>query len=455
MAAKFEYTSPVNPDAPKDSLEHRSDYNDTDLGTGRVDAERYYTKEFMQKEWDQLWTRVWLIAGPRSDLREPGDYFRFDVGRESIIVTLNDDNEIRAFYNVCPHRGNQIVLNDEGCVNQFTCTFHSWQFDLDGQCTSITDEETFRPGVIKERPKLKSVKVEEKAGLIFINMDDDAPPLAERFGLPDGYLEGYQLDKMVAVRHTISEWASNWKTGVDAFYEVYHLHAVHPQTSTVMDDYGTQVDIYPHGFSRMIVPLAKKSPRENDQDTVDAGLQYMITDSGMQLDDFEGDAKDVREAIQKFKRARAERLDLGYEGLVDGQLTDSWATGIFPNVQIGLHPEGAFLMRFMPHPTDPERFYYDTITLYRPIEDDTFKVPDWMGLPEGTDVSGEVRAEREFMPLGAEPNLGLVLDQDSELLPVVQKGVRSRAFDGPLWSEQEIRLRNMHAELDRYIAGEK
>ncbi len=454
MAAKFEYTPPVNPDAPEDSLEHRSAH-DVDLGTGRVDAERYYSREFMQKEWEQLWTRVWLIAGPRSDLEEPGDYFTFDVGRESIIVALGNDNQVRAFYNVCPHRGNRLVLNEQGCAERFTCAFHSWSFDLDGKCASITDEETFRPGVIEGRPNLKSVKVEEKAGLIFINMDENAPPLAERFGLPDGYLEGYQLDKMKVVRHVVSEWGANWKTGVDAFYEVYHLHAVHPQTSTVMDDFGTQNDIYPHGFSRMIVPLAKKSPRVDDQASVDPGLAYMLGEAGLDPEVYDGDASSVRKDIQAFKRKRADDLGLGWGGLVDGQLTDSWATGIFPNVQIGLHPEGAFLMRFMPHPTDPERFYYDTITLYRPVDDESWKVPDWMGLPEGTDVSGEVRAPREFIPFGEPPDLGLVLDQDSELLPVVQKGIRSRGFDGPLWSEQEIRLRHFHAELGRYIGGEK
>ncbi|MEO1204433.1 MAG: SRPBCC family protein, partial [Pseudomonadota bacterium] len=129
--------------------------------------------------------------------------------------------------------------------------------------------------------------------------------------------------------------------------------------------------------------------------------------------------------------------------------------GIFPNVQIGLHPEGAFLMRFLPHPTDPERFYYDTITLYRPVDDPSWAVPDWMGLPAGTDVSGEIRAEREFIAFGEKPDLGLVLDQDSELLPMVQKGIRSSAFDGPLWSEQELRLRHFHAELDLYVNEEK
>ncbi|MEO1248187.1 MAG: aromatic ring-hydroxylating dioxygenase subunit alpha [Pseudomonadota bacterium] len=453
MAAKFEYTGPVNPEAPKDSLEAKPPY--IDHGVGRVSAERYYDSDWMRREWEQLWTRTWLIAGPRCDLEEAGDYFTFEIGRESIIVTLNDKDEVRAFYNVCPHRGNRLVLNEMGSTPRFTCSFHSWCFDLDGHCEKITDEESFRPGAITGRPNLKDVRVEEKAGLIFVNLDDDAPPLAERFGLPDGYLEAYQLDKMKTVRHVVSEWGANWKTGVDAFYEVYHLHAVHPQTSTVMDDYGTQVDVYPHGFSRMIVPLAKKSPREDDQASLDPGLAYMLSEAGMNPETYVGDAHTVRKDIQQFKRERAGKLGLGWDGLVDGQLTDSWATGIFPNVQIGLHPEGAFLMRFMPHPENPERFYYDTITLYRPVDDESWKVPDWMGLPEGTDVSGDVRAEREFVAFGVQPDLGLVLDQDSELLPVVQKGLRSRAFDGPVWSEQELRLRHFHAELDLYMQGKK
>ncbi len=108
-------------------------------------------------------------------------------------------------------------------------------------------------------------------------------------------------------------------------------------------------------------------------------------------------------------------------------------------------------MRFLPHPTEPEQFFYDTCTLYMPTKDGQHGVPQWMGLPEGTDVSGEIRPDIIHVPLGEKPNLGLVLDQDSELLPHVQKGVRSRGFKGPLWSEQELRLRHFHTELDRYL----
>ena len=141
-------------------------------------------------------------------------------------------------------------------------------------------------------------------------------------------------------------------------------------------------------------------------------------------------------------------------GLTDGQLSDSWATGIFPNVQIGCHPEAAFLMRFLPHETDPERFYYDTMTLMFPVDDPHYCPPGWMGLPEGTDVSGRVRPETEHYSLKEDANLGLVLSQDATLMPVVQKGMRSRGFKGQLWGEQEQRLRHFHVELERRLADD-
>ena len=443
----------VNPDAPADSLEAKCEYIDN--GTARIEPDRYYDTEFMAREWDALWTRAWLIAGVASDISEEGDYTVFRLRHEAILVVRQGDGGVRAFYNVCPHRGNRLVENDRGFVMQFQCPFHSWQFGLNGCLQRITDEETFRPEVIAHRPGLREIRCEVHCGLVFVNLDDAAPPLAERIGLPPGYLETYELDEMHVVRHVVSEWKANWKTGVDAFYETYHLHAVHPETQGVMADIGVQCDLYPHGASRMIVPIGQKSARVPDQDTVDEGLQYMLASEGIDPATYDGDARSVRSALAAHKRARAPKVGLDYARFTDGQLTDSWATGIFPNVQIGCHPEGVFLMRFMPHATDPERFYYDTMTLFRPADDPTHRAPDWMGIPDGTDLSGATRPDTEYVGVGEPPNLGLVLDQDSHLLPVVQQGIKSRAFEGPLWGEQEQRLRHFHAELDRYLDGVK
>lgn len=443
----------IDPQAGPDNLEAKQPFIDNGLEI--MDPARYYSKEFMALEWERLWTRTWLIAGIETDIPEAGDYTVFRLWHESVIVVRQKDGSVKAMYNACAHRGNQITQNDRGTVDQFTCSFHAWRYGLDGQCTRLTDGKTFNPKLIKQRPKLKPVHCETYAGLIFINLDDNPPPLKDRIGLPEGYLEAYQLDKMHCVRHVVSEWAANWKSGVDAFYETYHLHVVHPETQDVMDDMGVQVDVYPHGSSRMLVPIGVKTQRQSDQESMNPGLQYMLGEANIDAEKFEGTAADVRPAIQQAKRERSDRLGLGYERFTDGQLTDSWATGIFPNVQIGLHPEGAFLMRFMPHPTDPEKFSYDTMTLVRPVDDPDYSVPGWMGLPEGTDTSGKTRPEIEYVPIGEPPNLGQVLDQDSELLPIVQRGIRSKGFDGAIWGEQEQRLRHFHVELNRYIDGEK
>ncbi len=442
-------------DAGKDARALEGKQAWVDNGTEPLDPYRYHSADFMELEWDRLWTRVWLIAAVESDLPEPGDYSIFRIRHEDILIVRQEDGGVKAFYNVCPHRGNRLVFTDRGTMSQFTCAFHSWQFGLNGCLKKITDEETFRPEVVKHRPGLTPVRCETKAGLVFINMDADAPPLKDRIGLPEGYLEQYHIEKMHVVRHVVAEWSSNWKNGVDAFYETYHLHAIHPQTQGVMADIGTQYDLYPHGASRMIVPIGCKSPRVKDQETVDEGLTYMMTAEGMEPGSFPKDARQVRQAIAQHKRTRSNRLGFDYSHFSDNQLMDSWATGIFPNVQIGMHPEGCFLMRFMPHATDPQRFYYDAITLFRSAADPKYRAPDWMGVPKDTDLTGKTRPDTEYVPVGQPANLGEVLEQDVHLLEAVQKGTHSRGFRGALWGEQEQRVRHYQREVDRYINGEK
>ena len=422
-----------------------------DNGTARPDPARYYDRGWWQQEWDKVFTRTWLLAGVTSDIPEAGDYFRFDIATESFVIVRDDDGVIRAHYNVCPHRGSRIALSAFGSVGQFVCPFHSWRFNLDGSNAAVTDAETFHPDVLCHGTDMTPVRCESIAGLIFITMNDDAPPLREHLGPLADQLALYRIDEMKVIQHKQSEWAANWKGGIDAFYEIYHLHAVHPQTQGVMDD-RTQIDLYPNGMSRQFVPFAQPSPRHPDQLTVNAGIRMMLADAGIDPDSFTGTAQDSRAAVQQAKRARSAQHNLGYERFSDTQLSDSTVYGVFPNVQIGCHPEAVFIHRFLPNPRDPEQFTYDTMILFKHENIPGYSAPGWMGLAEGTDTTGAVRPEIVHVPLGEPPHLGEVLDQDSELLPVVQQGARSRGFRGPLWSEQEARLRHFHVTLDRYIS---
>jgi phenylpropionate dioxygenase-like ring-hydroxylating dioxygenase large terminal subunit len=450
-----DFRFPLDLGAPAGSLEAKAPHIDNGLDIPH--PARYYSREFMQKEWQHLWPCVWLLAAATSDIPEPGDFTLFQHGHEEIIVVRQEDATIKAFFNACPHRGNRVCQVDRGSASSFTCAFHSWEFGCDGKLRRIVDEETFDPGLIAHRPGLSEIRCDMLAGLVFINMDGKAPPLRKWMGLPEGYLESYELDKMNVVRHTRSEWMSNWKTGVDTFYESYHLPHIHPQTQGSIEEF-SQVDLYKNGFGRMIMWFGIRSHRQPAEagQQHDLGVQMMLRDAGIDPDTYPGTVADTRNDIQKAKRERAERLGLKhYDKLTDGQLSDGWITGLFPNVQIGMHAEGVFIMRFVPHETDPDRFYYDNMLLYRHVNEPNYAVPAWMAMPADIDVTGQTRPQIERWPAGVEPAIGPVLLQDFELVPNVQRGLKSRGFRGPLWSAQEARLRHFHREVDRYIDGKK
>ncbi len=423
-----------------------------DNGSERPHPSRYTSPAFAADEWEKVFTKTWLLAGSVSDVREPGDWLRFDIGIESFIVVRLDDGTLAAHYNVCPHRGSQLVSGDTGSQDAFTCPFHSWKFGLDGKNIAVTDADTFRPEVLCHNHDLTPVKVGEAAGLVFISMTDDVPPLSDYLGAILPMLEGYRIDEMHVVQHRRSDWAANWKGGVDAFYETYHLHAIHPQTMGMLDD-RTHIDLYPHGMSRQFVPFGQPNSHYPDQEGINPGIAAMLADAGLDPNTFQGTAGESRSAIAMAKRDRAARLGLDYERFSDAQLTDSTIFGIFPNAQIGCHPEAVFLHRFKPHADDPGQFTYDTTILYRHVDVPGYGAPLWMGLGDDVDMTGETRPDVVHTGLGEPPGMGEVLDQDSDLLPIVQAGARSRGFRGPLWGEQEARLRHFHVTLDRWLAG--
>ena len=121
--------------------------------------------------------------------------------------------------------------------------------------------------------------------------------------------------------------------------------------------------------------------------------------------------------------------------------------------EIGMHPEGVFITRFlesrMPNRFAESVFSTTSMTLMTGCSPPTRA--GLMGLPSGMDVTGATRPDIERIPVDVRPNLGEVLDQDVELVAAVQRGSKSRGFRGPLWSDQEQRVRHFHRELDRYI----
>ena len=267
-----------------------------DNGTARPTSDRYHDRDCAAAEWDRVFAKSWLIACPVSDVREAGDFATFDIGPESFLIVRGDDGDVHAHYNVCPHRGSRLVSSAFGSIAQFTCPFHSWKFSLEGENVAVTDADTFRPEVLCHDRNLTSVRCEVAAGLVFISMDPDIQPLKQWLAPILSQLELYQIDRMHVIQLRKSDWGANWKGGVDAFAETYHLHAVHPQTQCVMDD-RTQIDLWPGGFSRQFVPFATPSRRFGDQESINPGIAMMLADAGIDPAAFSGTAKDSRAAV--------------------------------------------------------------------------------------------------------------------------------------------------------------
>jgi len=412
---------------------------------------RFIASAAKAQEEDKLWNKAWLIAGVASDIVQPGDWFRFDIGPQSIIIVRSKPDEVNAFYNVCKHRGNELVQEDFGNgATSFTCILHSWRFNLKGKNVRVTDRETFREEALCQNLDLTPVQVRVWGGLVFVNLDADPVPFEDYYADVMPMLASYRMDEMFVVKDLSVEVPANWKTMYSVFNENYHAHATHPQIKPYVDDYFIQYDFYRHGHNRNLFPVAAVSPRWPDGRFINMGLAYMMQEAGVKTSGFKGDARHVRRAIQAAKRQPDNAYGLDFSGFTDNQLTDDWNPSIFPNVTMNMHPEGVLIQRFRPHPIDPERGYHDVIVLSARLVEGR-RPPAYMGVEEDVDVSGTVRPARR-RTTHENPQGGEVLEQDIANMVTLQRGMHSRGLNGTIvFSEQERRIQHFLAELDRYL----
>lgn len=199
---------------------------------------RYYTDEGLyRQEMDQIHRKSWCYVGHISDVPEPGYYFTDTVGEQPVVVVRGTDDVIRCFYNVCPHRGHELVqgagrLKTKGIM----CPYHAWMFHLDGRLGAARLTEGVKD-FDKSQFSLKQINIAFAAGLIFVNLDKDCAPFeAEMDGFVDNvetFLPGAK-DFIVAERLHY-DIKANWKAVVDNFSEAYHIPICHPQLSKVLE----------------------------------------------------------------------------------------------------------------------------------------------------------------------------------------------------------------------------
>jgi phenylpropionate dioxygenase-like ring-hydroxylating dioxygenase large terminal subunit len=206
-----------------------------ELGTGLVSFEDSISAEFYERERDAIFREAWLNVGRIDDLPRDGTWFTKDIvaARTSVLVTRDMAGDVRAFHNVCRHRGNKLVWSttptQEACgvARQFACKYHGWRYGLDGGCTYVHQEDEFF-GVDKSEIGLAPVHCEVWAGFIFVNLAPaPAQTLREYLGPMVGALEDYPFDAMTERYSFRAENNSNWKVFIDAFQEYYHVPPLH------------------------------------------------------------------------------------------------------------------------------------------------------------------------------------------------------------------------------------
>jgi phenylpropionate dioxygenase-like ring-hydroxylating dioxygenase large terminal subunit len=396
-----------------------------------------------------MWTHTWTCAGRVSDLAKVGSWVKYDLGRESFLIVRTSKDEIKAFYNVCRHRGNRLVTDDAGTSRRFLCSFHGWQWHADGRLDYVTDRSTFRPSALCADLNLREARCETWAGFIFINMDAQAAPLMDFLAEIPGVMQSYQMETMHVVKDVVVEFNANWKIVLEAFLESYHLQVTHPQAKPAVDDVNYQIDIFHNGHGRLHTALAIPSPREKDRQLLSPIIAFMLAEAGVDPKPFEGRAMEARAAICAAKRKPNNAYGIDYSAFSDSQVTDDWNYSIFPNMTFNTHPEGVLVMRFLPHATDPEKCSYHVWVISRKLTEGV-RPPAYMGVENDVDVSGSTRPARRYNHK-SKPELGEVLEQDIRNVEGVQLGLRSRSFDFNKYSEQEQRLMQLHAEIDRYV----
>lgn len=397
----------------------------------RISKDRYTSLAFHELEWDKMWTRVWLLACLESDIARPGDGFRFEIGRESILIIRQNDGEIRAFYNVCRHRGALLCDKRSGRMETLQCPYHGWTWNGDGSLLRLSDARGFSAHIDRQDLALRSVRCASWGGFVWVNMDPNAPPLLDFLGEIAQVLTPYRLSSHTLIRDVTVEWDANWKLVMENGNETYHIQQVHPQLLDMVDDVETEPVLYDL-HSRFTVHFGRPSHRRKDP-AIGPSLAGYMEKLGLDPNHFTGRVHDVREAMKATQRGRLEAMGITYPDLDDAALIDNMHVHLFPGIMFNIVLPGYWLFRVRPHPTDPARTFFD------------FQEYEW--IPTSQDKPP--RPAHEHYKFG-DVSLDSVLDQDAALMPLVQRGMFSRGFDGPLFGDQESRLVHMHDVLDRY-----
>jgi phenylpropionate dioxygenase-like ring-hydroxylating dioxygenase large terminal subunit len=407
----------------------------------QVDPACFTDPAFLPREQAGLWRRSWLCAGRASDIPKAGDWLRFDLAGQSYLLIRGADGQVRAFFNVCQHRGNPLVTDDFGHASRLVCGYHAWVYDQLGRCTRVTDRRWFDDGALAGSVDLAPVRCQSWAGFLFITENPEAPDLVDGLGEVPALMAAFGMENMHVVSDVVVRMNANWKTVLHANLEAYHFQAVHPEALPYADDLLQQIDFYPGGHSRFITPTGQPSSRLKPRAQVTPEQKALLAE--LAVDPAGLSPHEVRAALQQAKRRPDNPFGLDYSACSDSQLSDDWSLTLFPNMTLNAHPEGVLFMRYLPDAKDPEVCDFHVMVLCPQMKPGA-RPPSYMGVPAEADLSGASRPQRQYRTM-AEPMLGWALDQDVAILADMQMGLRSRGLRAIRLSQMEQRIQHFFA----------
>ncbi len=436
---------------------------------------RYIDPAFARLEHEKLWSRVWQAAARLDEIPEPGDHTTYNIGDQSVLLVRVDAERVKAYHNVCPHRGTALSEGGSGHFKncKIICPFHGWRWNLEGQNEYVLERGEFRNGQLRDSDvALREVHHEVFAGFIFINLDRNPQPFDEFIAPVRALIEGLAIGDMRHYWWKALPVKSNWKVAQEAFFEGYHVPATHPQlepdaaeiifngTPTSESDASfahrnVETENFAHGHGRFFA--GKKTPMQGHVkqklgDPVDMmadRLNLLVT--GMDAMVLKEDVELVRslkgKPVPEGSSLGAEYVKALYTTAAMQkrpmpkpvpEILGMWGGEIFvfPNLLILPQAGNAMIYRIRPDGFDPDNCIFEIFSTKTYPAD---VKPPRATMQQVTDV------------LDPEQVL-LIPRQDLGNIPRMQRGLHSRGCK-QIWlaANQEKMILNMHQQLDLYL----
>ena len=280
----------------------------------------YHDPEYFRVELRRLIRPSWQIVCHANEIPGPGDWRTLEIAGESILVIRGTDGAVRAFANVCRHRGSRLVDGGAGCAKRLTCPYHAWTYAMDGRLVGVPMKEDY-PGLDQAALGLIPVELENWRGFLFVRLEGGGPSVAAMMAPYETEIEPHRFEALEAIgRITLRPRDVNWKNVADNYSDGLHINVAHP------------------GLTRLF------------------GTGYGI-EAGAHVDRMWGDLLD---------RPSANPSERAYQHFLPGGAGRRWLYfKLWPNVAFDIYPDQVDFMHFVPvGPTE---------TLIREI---SYAVPD-------------------------------------------------------------------------------